>query len=243
MATEPLDPLHQSEQLAVPEDVMQALDAGRTVEAIKLLRNSLGIGLKEAVDLIDAVEKGAPVTLKQTVGTGKPAQPRSVTQTILGIGCFLSFVWLFVSLAILAGNVIILLNLDGYRRADYQVTDSYYRSSTSGDATWGLLGSVAGRELRLADNTLLPEDTVRIPRELDRQYPAGTVLPVWYHPRVTGELFQGRTLNVLPATDDLAAVELARLQYWLMTRLLPFLGFLFASIIRSKTVTTVRRPA
>jgi hypothetical protein len=137
---------------------------------------------------------------------------------------------------------IILLNLDGYRRADFQVTGSYHRSSNAGNATWGLMGIVEGRERRLADSSLLP-DTVGIPRELDRQYPAGSVLPVWYHPSVTGELLQGRTLNVMPYTDDPAVVENAKLQHWLPARLLPFPGFLFASLPRNLTVTTVRRPA
>ena len=41
---------------ALGSDVMQALQQGRYLEAVKLLRQQPGMGLKEAKDIIDAVQ-------------------------------------------------------------------------------------------------------------------------------------------------------------------------------------------
>ena len=51
---------------ALGSDVMQALQQGRYLEAVKLLRQQPGMGLKEAKDIIDAVQK-------QLAGHSKPA--------------------------------------------------------------------------------------------------------------------------------------------------------------------------
>jgi len=47
----------------LPPDVQAALDAGQMIEAIKRLRAATGLGLKEAKDLIDAHQRGEPVSL------------------------------------------------------------------------------------------------------------------------------------------------------------------------------------
>ena len=39
----------------LPPDVIEAIAAGRKIEAIKLLREQTGMGLKEARDIVDAV--------------------------------------------------------------------------------------------------------------------------------------------------------------------------------------------
>lgn len=48
---------------SLPPDVLAALDAGQLIEAIKRLRAATGLGLKEAKDLIDAHQRGEPVSL------------------------------------------------------------------------------------------------------------------------------------------------------------------------------------
>jgi ribosomal protein L7/L12 len=45
------------------EAVRALLNSGHKIEAIKRVREQTGLGLKEAKDLVDAMEQGAPVTL------------------------------------------------------------------------------------------------------------------------------------------------------------------------------------
>ena len=47
----------------LPVQVLDALQRGNTVEAIKLLRESTGLGLKEAKDIIDRHLRGDPVSV------------------------------------------------------------------------------------------------------------------------------------------------------------------------------------
>ena len=42
-------------EYTVSDDVIAALDSGRPIEAVKLLRQETGLGLKEAKDVIDAL--------------------------------------------------------------------------------------------------------------------------------------------------------------------------------------------
>lgn len=48
---------------ALPANVVDAIDRGEPIEAIKLLRQATGLGLKEAKDLIDQHVRGEPVSL------------------------------------------------------------------------------------------------------------------------------------------------------------------------------------
>lgn len=48
----------------LPDDVLDALENGQTIEAIKLLRAASGLGLKEAKDLIDAYQQGKPLSVQ-----------------------------------------------------------------------------------------------------------------------------------------------------------------------------------
>ncbi len=50
-------PAAQPKLHALGSDVMQALQQGHYLEAVKLLRQQPGMGLKEAKDIIDAVQK------------------------------------------------------------------------------------------------------------------------------------------------------------------------------------------
>lgn len=52
-----------SENHKLPDDVVEALQLGDTIEAIKRVRAATGLGLKEAKDMIDNHAAGIPVTL------------------------------------------------------------------------------------------------------------------------------------------------------------------------------------
>ena len=45
----------------LPAEVIQALQRGNAIEAIKLLRQRTGLGLKEAKDVLDAHQRGLPL--------------------------------------------------------------------------------------------------------------------------------------------------------------------------------------
>ena len=48
---------------AVDPEIQQLVNAGRKIEAIKVVRGKTGMGLKEAKDYVDAVESGNAVKL------------------------------------------------------------------------------------------------------------------------------------------------------------------------------------
>jgi hypothetical protein len=52
----------------LPEDVMQALRNGNKIEAIKLLKEQTGLGLKEAKEQVEAAETGRPRPARASVG-------------------------------------------------------------------------------------------------------------------------------------------------------------------------------
>jgi len=65
---------HSSSNIApgnAEEAVRALLDDGNKIEAIKLVREQTGLGLKEAKDLVDAMERGAAVSILP--GTDSPA--------------------------------------------------------------------------------------------------------------------------------------------------------------------------
>jgi ribosomal protein L7/L12 len=49
-----------SSKPALSSEVIEAIERGNKIEAIKLLRESTGLGLKEAKDIIDAYEDSRP---------------------------------------------------------------------------------------------------------------------------------------------------------------------------------------
>jgi hypothetical protein len=58
---------------AVDPEVRQLVNAGRKIEAIKVVRGKTGMGLKEAKDYVDAVESGgAVITASAAVRPGEP---------------------------------------------------------------------------------------------------------------------------------------------------------------------------
>ena len=63
-----------NEERELPPEVMEAIKAGHTIEAIKRLRRARGLGLKEAKDIVDAESAKHPRRGSQpgisTHGTG-----------------------------------------------------------------------------------------------------------------------------------------------------------------------------
>jgi ribosomal protein L7/L12 len=57
-------------EIELPEDVVAEIEANRKVTAIKLLRKHMGIGLKEAKELVDAyIEKNPPASTPRVAKT------------------------------------------------------------------------------------------------------------------------------------------------------------------------------
>ncbi len=54
----------------IPAQVLDTIQAGDTIAAIKLLRDATGVGLKEAKDIIDAHLRGQPVAMARPVSAG-----------------------------------------------------------------------------------------------------------------------------------------------------------------------------
>lgn len=65
-----------TQKIQLPAAVVQALESGEQITAIKLLRESSGLGLKEAKDLIEAYQRGgaAPVAPASTASASLPAE-------------------------------------------------------------------------------------------------------------------------------------------------------------------------
>lgn len=61
--------------MTLPRDVMQALARGQQIEAIRLLREAAGVGLKEAKDTIDAHLRGESVMLPSAGGMTDTTPP------------------------------------------------------------------------------------------------------------------------------------------------------------------------
>ena len=69
-----------NENNTLPDDVLDALQQGHTIEAIKLLRTATGLGLKEAKDVIDAFQQGHSMTVP--IARSMDQLPVSVLQAI-----------------------------------------------------------------------------------------------------------------------------------------------------------------
>ena len=74
----------------IPTEVMEAIIAGRKIEAIKLLRERAGMGLMEAKELVDSVGPAE---------TGLGAQHRAAPRNDTGIGRFI-LILLLLSVAV-----------------------------------------------------------------------------------------------------------------------------------------------
>ncbi len=65
--------------------VLELVRQGRKIDAIKLYRDTFGVGLKEAKDIVDGLEKGRPTAVTITTTSVAPAAGASSCGCIIGI--------------------------------------------------------------------------------------------------------------------------------------------------------------
>ena len=231
-------------QLTLPDEVVSLLEAGDMTAAIRsLLELSPGMNKSTAMRAVMEYRMNQTVT---PASAGLPfghsgKDSWTLPYTLVNLGGFLAFMWMFVNTFVLVASVIILANIDGYREITFRVNDAYYESDAEGGDSWGLRGEADGRELRYSDPSLLPQDDESPGRYMQRMYPPETVMTLLYNPAVTSELFQNRSVNLIQWSPDPSAAEWRRVMAWLQKCLLPFAGFLITSWLMRKTVTTTRR--
>jgi ribosomal protein L7/L12 len=68
-----MPPRHKGPAAFLPAPALDALARGQTIEAIKLVREATGLGLKEAKALVDAHLAGAPSSLASSFEKALPA--------------------------------------------------------------------------------------------------------------------------------------------------------------------------
>lgn len=74
----------------LPQAALSALQQGRKIEAIKLVREAEGLGLKEAKDRVEAYVAGEPM-LKERLATGSSSGP---------VGCLIAMALLVLGLIV-----------------------------------------------------------------------------------------------------------------------------------------------
>ncbi|BCR06199.1 hypothetical protein DESUT3_32680 [Desulfuromonas versatilis] len=208
----------------LPAEVLAALQGGRKIEAIRLLRETRGIGLKQAKQLVEAQQGPLPS------GAGK----RSWKSFLTTLAVVAAFGWALATSVDAISSLIVLANLGGYRAETFTIGELRHDLLDEGGLLWGFTGRIAGRDERLYAPDLAEAKKLGF-RGLKRLYPPGTEVPAWYNPQVTATLFQGRTLRVIPHTPDLKDSELKRFGRWVVNGLLPFLLVLFLTRRRDRS--------
>lgn len=158
---------------------------------------------------------------------------------LIPIAVLVSFVWMLVNIFGPISASIVIFNAKGYRQAVFTVEKLHHENRRRAGLQWGLSGMIDHEKERLYSPDLA--DAAHISYlDLKKEFTAGTRLDVWYNPGVIKELFQGRTIRVLPYTLDLVGSESRRIIWWLKYGLLPFLMTLFlaAKLQRRETGRT-----
>ena len=200
----------------LPLEVVEALDQGSRIEAIKRLRHIRRIGLKEAKEQVETFVGDHPAI------AGKPAK----TSLLALLMVIVAFGWALATSVDAISSLIVLAHLDGYRPEVFTIDRLRHDSDGEGGLIWGFEGKIAGQNARLyaphLAETKKPGFT-----QLQRRFPTGAEIAVWRNPTVTDTLFQGRTLRVIPYTPDLKKSELQRFLWWVKYALAPLLLALF----------------
>jgi len=76
----------------LPDAALAALEQGHTVEAIKLTRESLGLGLKEAKDLVDTHVAGQP-HLKAQLAAAQASRGRGCLLLLSGLAALAAILY------------------------------------------------------------------------------------------------------------------------------------------------------
>jgi hypothetical protein len=80
----------------LPSSVVSALSQGNKLEAIKLLREAHGIGLKEAKDLVDQYEESGPGLGMGTAGSQQMSKRGVFNWIVLLAVALLACLWWFL---------------------------------------------------------------------------------------------------------------------------------------------------
>jgi hypothetical protein len=217
--------------MEIPQDVVEAIKAGKKIEAIKRLRETRPMGLKEAKEAVEAWQAEHPEV-------APPPRRKASGSLLLTLTVVAAFAWMFVNLVDVAASFIVLAHQGGYAPATFTVETLRYEGDGEGGLMWGFDGKIDDRTERYYAPKLADAGTLG-PTGLSRIFPPGTKLEVWYNSEVTATLFQGRTLRVLPYTTDLVAAEVARLNWWVVYCLLPFV---LVAIFAARTKKRNRQP-
>lgn len=208
----------------LPAEVIEVLNEGRIVEAIVRLRKKDAMSLAQAKDKVEAYMNlkvegrpgGGTVTL-----VSKDLIRVKTGGLMAAFVLFGAFGWMIVNAIGAAGNAVVLAHAGGYRPATFVVSRVEYHSSRRNGLFWGLEGVVEGERERLFARELAETRRPGL-GYLRARYPAAAELKVLYNPAVTATLFGGRTLRVIPYTDDLSGGETGRLAWWGIYCFLPF---------------------
>lgn len=95
-----------TESAAMGQDIHSILELvqhGQKIEAIKLYRQTFGVGLKEAKDVVDALENGRPTVMTITSTPG--------TRSSNACGCIVGAIILLVTLGIVGAAVVPILGI------------------------------------------------------------------------------------------------------------------------------------
>jgi|CXWL01.1.fsa_nt_gi ribosomal protein L7/L12 len=209
-------PSSMPERPNLPIEVIEALKAGRRLDAISLLQSARKIGLAEAKSFVDAY--GNP--------NGNPSVVKAVL-VVIAVG------WALISAVDSLGSLLVLVRSAQYRPGTFVVSRLLVTHLSGGrnpsKEHWELRGLVEGREERLSDPALVGAWIQRRSheRELRRRFPPGTEVKVLYNPEASDTLYQNRALRVLPFVDDLVADQSARVGHWLVFGLSPLLVIWF----------------
>jgi hypothetical protein len=223
----------------LPDKVVNALLSGKKIEAIKLLRAAQGLGLKEAKERVEAYcKQDFPQSEAANRKNLKKRQRKPGLKTFILPGVvLLLIVWAMVNIPRMAGNVIVLINREGYRKAIFTIHNVLYDNDPEAGLLWGFYGSLPnGKTLRMCAPELASAKSLGF-SGLKSRFPAGTRMEVWYNPGVTDTFFQYRTLNVIPHNEDLASSELKGVIWWVTYCLFPLLVVLIYASIREKRVS------
>ena len=211
----------QSGAPILPDVVMDAMMNGRKIKAIKLLRSMKGLGLAEAkarVEAFQAEQRSLRRSVNRAEGDRKQGRAKNMLFTAAVIA---SFVWAMVNIVNVAASVIVLINKDGYKKTVFTIEKLYYRDDSEDGLSWGFTGRLPDRNERLYAPGLADAKALKY-GGLRSMFPPGTKVDVWYNAKVTGTLFQHRTINVIPYTRDLTASEMEHIIWWVKFCLFPF---------------------
>ena len=227
-----MNKLELNEPVKLPERVVAKIKAGTKIEAIKELRLIKGIGLKEAKDLVDACESRLKNDEKAEFASDKIPPPASaaIQKAVRGllplILTVILFVWSMVNFVEVAGSLIIVANQAGYAKAEFIVKDVEFSSDPEAGLLWGLEGRINSADIKFSDPGMADGKSLGL-SGLRKLYPVGREIAVWYNPKVTDTMFQGRTLRVILHSPDLVVTETQRLMWWVKFCFLPFVLIAF----------------